>query len=101
MCGICGFSSALDGRLPEQHVLESMTATLTHRGPDASGFYLKERVALGFRRLSLIDLAGGNQPLYNEDHSLVLICNGEIFNYRELRAELTQRGHRFRTQTDV
>lgn len=78
-----------------------MTATLTHRGPDSAGFYLKRGVGLGFRRLSLLDLQGGNQPLFNEDNSLALICNGEIYNYRELRADLTKKGHRFRTNTDV
>jgi len=101
MCGICGFSGFGDDRSSLRRVLESMTATLTHRGPDSAGFYLKDRVGLGFRRLSLIDLTGGNQPLFNEDNSLVLICNGEIFNYRELRVDLTKKGHRFRTNTDV
>ena len=101
MCGICGFSAFGEDRSSDRRVLETMTATLTHRGPDSAGFYLKNGVGLGFRRLSLIDLEGGNQPLFNEDRSLVLICNGEIFNYRELRADLTKKGHRFRTHTDV
>lgn len=100
MCGICGFSSFKSWQ-PDQSVLERMTATLIHRGPDAFGFYLKENLGLGFRRLSLIDLTSGDQPLYNEDRSLVLICNGEIFNYRELRRTLLEKGHRFRTKTDV
>ena len=100
MCGICGFST-FNGWRPDRGVLERMSATLTHRGPDASGSYFKDNVGLGFRRLSLIDLSGGDQPLYNEDRSLVLICNGEIFNYRELRTQLLHKGHRFRTRTDV
>jgi len=100
MCGICGFNS-FNGWRPDRAVLESMTEKLVHRGPDASGYYLKDKVGFGFRRLSLLDLSGGDQPLYNEDRSLVLICNGEIFNYRELRRELLEKGHRFSTKTDV
>ncbi|HEY6802573.1 MAG TPA: asparagine synthase (glutamine-hydrolyzing) [Pyrinomonadaceae bacterium] len=103
MCGICGFSDmvAVGNEQSSRQVLEHMTSTLMHRGPDESGFYLQDGTGLGFRRLSLIDLSGGNQPLFNEDNSLVLICNGEIFNYRELRAELINKGHRFNTNTDV
>jgi len=101
MCGICGFSASGGERSSDRRVLEKMTATLTHRGPDSDGFYLKDGVGLGFRRLSLLDLQGGNQPIFNEDNSLALICNGEIFNYRELRADLIKQGHSFRTNTDV
>ena len=72
-----------------------------HGGPDAGGAFAEEGVGLGFRRLSIIDLETGDQPLFNEDRSLVLTCNGEIYNYRELREELCRRGHSFRTQTDV
>jgi len=78
-----------------------MSDTLIHRGPDSSGYFSDEHVALGFRRLSLLDIEGGDQPLHNEDESLTLICNGEIFNYQDLKQDLTQRGHRFRTHTDV
>jgi asparagine synthase (glutamine-hydrolysing) len=78
-----------------------MTGTLAHRGPDDRGHVLHDGIALGFRRLSIIDLATGNQPLANEDNSVFLVCNGEIFNYRQLRKELIGKGHRFRTQTDV
>jgi asparagine synthase (glutamine-hydrolysing) len=77
-----------------------MVAAVRHRGPDAAGLYLSDDVALGHARLSIIDLAGGLQPLTNEDESLWLVCNGEIFNYVELRAELEARGHRFRTGSD-
>lgn len=101
MCGITGFVAFDRERPVAPDVLERMTRTLEHRGPDAAGCYLRRNVALGFRRLSIIDLAGGGQPLYNEDGTLVLLCNGEIFNYRELRAELAGRGHRFATATDV
>jgi len=82
-------------------VIEKMTDTLTHRGPDGTAHLHEPPVSLGFTRLSIIDLAGGMQPLTNEDDSLVLICNGEIFNYIELRGELEKRGHAFKTRTDV
>jgi asparagine synthase (glutamine-hydrolysing) len=78
-----------------------MADALIHRGPDSSGYLIKENLGLGFRRLSLIDLYGGNQPLYNEDETIVLVCNREIFNYLELKKELIQKGHKFRTNTDV
>lgn len=78
-----------------------MTSVLAHRGPDDEGFYHGERISLGQRRLSIIDLSGGHQPIANEDGKLQLVCNGEIYNSPELRRELQARGHRFRTQTDV
>lgn len=77
-----------------------MAAAMVHRGPDDDGFHVDEHVALGFRRLSIIDVAGGHQPLTNEDGSLRLVFNGEIYNHHELRAELEGRGHRFRTKSD-
>ncbi|MFQ5349929.1 MAG: asparagine synthase (glutamine-hydrolyzing) [Thermoanaerobaculia bacterium] len=77
-----------------------MADSMRHRGPDSSGFFRDGEVALGHRRLSIIDVAGGQQPLENEDGSLVLICNGEIYNYQRLRQELIERGHRFRTRSD-
>ncbi|WP_414517102.1 asparagine synthase (glutamine-hydrolyzing) [Nostoc sp. PCC 9305] len=101
MCGICGYFDISKERSPEMKVLENMADTLIYRGPDSSGYLIKEHLGLGFRRLSLIDLAGGNQPLYNEDETIVLICNGEIFNYLELKKELIKKGHKFRTNTDV
>jgi asparagine synthase (glutamine-hydrolysing) len=78
-----------------------MTDTLTHRGPDSSGYFVEGGVGLGFRRLSIIDLSSGDQPLYNEDESVVLLCNGEIFNYLELKRQLAEKGHVFRTGSDV
>jgi asparagine synthase (glutamine-hydrolysing) len=100
---MCGFVGCLDlsGRPVEPEILTRMTAALVHRGPDSCGSFSEEGMALGFRRLSIIDLASGDQPLYNEDRSLVLVCNGEIYNYRELTRELTARGHTFRTESDV
>ncbi len=101
MCGLTGyFHLSGHGRI-DVHVLQRMTQALFHRGPDSEGSFSDERVGLGFRRLKIIDLETGDQPLYNEDQSLVLICNGEIYNYRELRESLRQKGHRFCSNSDV
>ena len=97
MCGIAGILNADPQREP---ALRRMLDALAHRGPDGEGVYNDQFVALGHRRLSIIDLAGGQQPLYNADRSLVLIANGEIYNYRELRSRLEQDGHRFLTNSD-
>lgn len=101
MCGICGYFDISKERDAEINILKNMADTLFYRGPDSSGFFLKDNLGMGFRRLSLIDLDGGNQPLYNEDQTIVLVCNGEIYNYRELKKQLIQKGHKFRTNTDV
>lgn len=100
MCGICG---VIDLRLRNRidpDILWRMNKRLEHRGPDQADIKILDNVGMGFTRLSIIDLLGGMQPLYNEDHSLVLICNGEIFNYKELNNELIQKGHAFRTKSD-
>jgi asparagine synthase (glutamine-hydrolysing) len=78
-----------------------MTRMLSHRGPDEEGYHLEGRLGLGQRRLSIIDLAGGRQPIYNEDRSICVVFNGEIFNYLELRQDLEKKGHRFATHTDT
>lgn len=96
MCGICGFVGLEDAAL-----LERMTRALEHRGPDNAGFFSSPQASLGFRRLSIIDLQTGDQPLANEDGSLRLVLNGEIYNYAELRASLERRGHRFRSTGDA
>ena len=101
MCGISGFLDLRDQRPASRETLERMTAQLVHRGPDAAGFYLENGLGLGFRRLSIIDLRTGDQPMISADGSLVLLCNGEIYNYRELRAQMEARGHRFATTCDV
>lgn len=101
MCGLVGFIDLRSERTPDQALLQRMTSKLVHRGPDSAGYFVGDYVALGFRRLSIIDLESGNQPLYNEDGSVVLMCNGEIFNYLELRKRLIQKGHSFRTNSDV
>lgn len=99
MCGIVGF---LDKRMKEEKsaVLEKMMERIYHRGPSSDGKYIDEKAAIGFRRLSIIDLAEGHQPLYNEDKKLVLTFNGEIYNHNELRDELKANGHIFETGTD-
>ncbi len=97
MCGLCGFTGEVIDR---EQVLRRMTECITHRGPDSDGFFTDDRVAMGFRRLSIIDLEAGHQPLYNEDGTLVLTFNGEIYNYRDLREELLAAGHVFATHSD-
>ena len=98
MCGFAGFVGSVENR---EAVLEHMMDTIIHRGPDSSGKFVDEDAALGFRRLSIIDLSAvGDQPLYNEDRSKVLVFNGEIYNYQELRQELVAAGHVFVSNTD-
>jgi len=100
MCGIAGILS-LDGRPVTAEELSSMCAVMVHRGPDDEGAYLGPGVGLAMRRLSIIDLATGHQPVHNEDGSVWVVLNGEIYNYHELRGELERRGHRFYTTTDT
>ena len=101
MCGIAGIAAADPRRAPlEPEALEAMTAAIEHRGPDEDGHLLEPGVALGMRRLSVIDPAGSPQPVASEDGEVSAVFNGEIYNFRELRAELTARGHRFATQGD-
>lgn len=105
MCGIVGILDQTGGGRADPALVHAMTGAIAHRGPDGSGFYhwpgSAPRVALGMRRLSIIDLDTGDQPIFNEDRSIALVFNGEIYNYVELRAELQARGHTFRTQTDT
>ncbi|MDE5564462.1 MAG: asparagine synthase (glutamine-hydrolyzing), partial [Oscillospiraceae bacterium] len=98
MCGFVGFMNKIDNA---GRVVEAMMDAIRHRGPDAGGKYVDADIALGHRRLSIIDVSEqGNQPLYSEDGKLVLCFNGEIYNYREIREELIKKGHRFATNTD-
>lgn len=97
MCGFVGFTNKLNDATP---VLQKMMDSIAHRGPDSEGKYIDADIALGFRRLSIIDLSQGSQPLFNEDGSLVLTFNGEIYNYQTLREELIKCGHEFATNTD-
>ena len=97
MCGIAGFMGQVENRAD---VIRNMTEVVTHRGPDSDGFFTDDNISMGFRRLSIIDLGAGHQPIYNEDKSLVLTFNGEIYNYKDLRKELIAKGHKFYTDTD-
>src|SRR5438045_9724624 len=99
MCGICGVASA---RGPvDRDRLATMSATLVHRGPDSDGIFVNGAIGLAARRLAIIDRAEGNQPIANEDGTVVVVQNGEIYNYRELAHELVRTGHRFRTHSDT
>lgn len=97
MCGFVGFMNDCDNT---KNVLQLMMDKIKHRGPDSEGLYTDDDIALGFRRLSIIDLANGSQPIFNEDSSLVMVFNGEIYNYQSLREELIEKGHTFKTATD-
>jgi len=104
MCGMAGWVS-FDGNLRDRRgVVEKMTATMALRGPDDGGIWIDTHVALGHRRLSIIDLKGGTQPMHvneNGQSLAVLVYTGEVYNFAELRSELAARGHRFRTQSDT
>lgn len=101
MCGICGKLNFDQGSSIDPALMRSMLCAIRHRGPDDEGMYLAANVALGHRRLSIIDLSAGHQPLSNEDGTVWIVFNGEIYNYQELRSFLTSKGHVFRTQTDT
>ena len=99
MCGIYGILQ-LDGQPVSPELMARMGKLTVHRGPDDEGMHLDGACAIGMRRLSIIDVAGGHQPLSNEDGTLWLVCNGEIYNFRELRRDLEAKGHRFKTGSD-
>jgi asparagine synthase (glutamine-hydrolysing) len=101
MCGIIGMVANPGGQLPDEAVSRAMNTAITHRGPDDEGYFRDAQAVIGMRRLSIIDLAGGHQPVHNEDESIQCVFNGEIYNYRELRAELEARGHKFYTHSDT
>ena len=100
MCGICGLFS-FDGSPVDSTELKSMVESLRHRGPDSEGLHIDGRVGIGVRRLSIIDLKTGDQPIHNEDSSIWIVFNGEIYNYKRLREKAIDNGHRFYTQTDT
>ena len=100
MCGIVGIAYTKSRRI-EREILEKMNEQIVHRGPDDDGFYINENIGLAMRRLSIIDLAGGEQPIFNTDKSKVIVFNGEIYNYREIRESLEKRGHEFYTNSDT
>lgn len=101
MCGICGIAKPASGEPIDSSLLSSMCQTLIHRGPDDEGFFIGNKAALGTRRLSIIDVEGGHQPLANEDNTIWVAHNGEIYNFPDLREELISRGHLFKTKTDT
>lgn len=101
MCGICGIAVSRGGPHVSKEVLRQMNQTITHRGPDEDGYYVNDKVGLASRRLSIIDLASGTQPIENEDGSIRIVFNGEIYNYKALRSYLEKHGHLFRTQSDT
>lgn len=99
---MCGFTGFVDASVSDRDpVIREMSSTIVHRGPDDDGYYIDEDVAFAFRRLAIIDLSHGDQPMHSQDEDLVLMFNGEIYNYRELRAELTELGRTFGTQSDT
>nr|MCR5054906.1 asparagine synthase (glutamine-hydrolyzing) [Lachnospiraceae bacterium] len=100
MCGICGFTGHL-AETEKREILDRMMKKIIHRGPDSEGVHLSEGIALGFRRLSIMDLNNGDQPMYNEDKTMVVTFNGEIYNYRILRKELEEKGHVFLNNADT
>src|SRR5665213_913509 len=99
MCGIAGIFDL--NRPPRMEDVKPMVDIQSHRGPDADGFFVNGALAMGMRRLSIIDLAGGDQPIFNEDKSLAVVMNGELFNYVELRDALIQQGHKFSSKSDT
>jgi len=101
MCGIAGVVTFHNSPPISENLLRAMVNTLYHRGPDEAGMAIHGAAALGMRRLSIIDLSGGSQPIYNEDKSIWTVFNGEIYNFPELRKELIGKGHIFKTNTDT
>ena len=98
MCGFCGFTGKVENK---EQVIENMMEKIIYRGPDRKGSHVDDDIALGFRRLSIIDLKGGEQPIYNENKDLVINFNGEIYNFLELKEELIKCGHKFKSKTDT
>ncbi|MGH9790346.1 MAG: asparagine synthase (glutamine-hydrolyzing), partial [Candidatus Acidiferrales bacterium] len=101
MCGIAGMMDVALRKPADEQVVRRMCRTLVHRGPDDEGVYVNGAVGLGMRRLSIIDVAGGHQPIHNEDRNVWVVLNGEIYNFPDLRSDLEKSGHRFRTRSDT
>src|SRR5206468_8461874 len=101
MCGICGQINIGRIEYVQPDTIRRMTKTMVHRGPDDDGYYFSGSLGLGFRRLYIIDLAGGHQPMSDAEETIWVMLNGEIYNFKELRTELEKRGHRFRTNSDT
>ena len=101
MCGIAGFLNFESGKIANESVIKKMTDVIAYRGPDGFGYYINENLALGHRRLSIIDLNTGHQPMVSNDGTIVLVFNGEIYNYIELREDLIKLGYHFKTTSDT
>src|SRR5690349_15982454 len=101
MCGICGIFEYESTGVVTRDLVHRMNQSISHRGPDDEGIYLDSGVGFGHRRLSIIDVAGGHQPIGNEDGRIQVLLNGEIYNYAELRDELLKKGHQFKTVSDT
>ncbi len=101
MCGISGFLHFDKERQASHSIIKKMNDVIAHRGPDGEGFFINKNIALGHRRLAIIDLTTGEQPMYSEDNKIVLVFNGEIYNYIELREELIRLGNKFATTSDT
>src|SRR5579864_959827 len=101
MCGICGIVTHNVGLVPDRGLLERMRDLIAHRGPDGAGLHLGPDVGLGHRRLSIVDVAHGQQPMYSVDRRFVIVYNGEVFNHPELKAQLEAAGVRYRTRSDT
>ena len=101
MCGICGIFHPERTRRVNRDLLAGMNQQIVHRGPDDDGFFVEENVGLAMRRLSIIDIQTGHQPLSNEDGNVWIVFNGEIYNHQDLRKDLESRGHRYRTKSDT
>src|ERR1017187_2685346 len=101
MCGIAGIVSTAAGQRIDAATIHRMCQAIVHRGPDDEGIFVKDATGFGMRRLSIIDLAGGHQPVFNEDRSVWVVFNGEIYNFQQLRSELESRGDRFYTHSDT
>ena len=101
MCGLCGVAFADPDRVASREMIERMNATIAHRGPDDSGLLLAGPIGLGHRRLSIVDLSTGHQPMANEDDTVSIVFNGEIYNHADFRDRLLASGHRFRTRSDT
>src|SRR5438067_10015111 len=101
MCGICGLATLRADREISEEALRKMCGSIRHRGPDDEGYLLEPGIGLGMRRLSIIDLSTGHQPIHNEDRTIWIVFNGEIYNFPELRRELEAAGHHFYTSTDT
>ena len=95
---MCGFVGYINKEKNKKDNIKKMNDLIIHRGPDSEGYYYDESIALGFRRLSIIDLKSGDQPIYNEDKSKVIIFNGEIYNFKILRKELEEKGYKFKNK---